>query len=244
MNRTVLFVYAHPDDESFLGSGLALRTRAEGGKAVLVTATLGQRGSPGNPPLCTPEELPRVREAELRAAAAIIGFDDLHLLNYQDKQLAETDPAVMRRTLVGFIRRYRPSVVVSFDPNGVNLHVDHVAIARFTMDAVSAAADARIEPSAGEPHDVTRVLWTPLLTPWESAAASDLAAEGATDFVIDVSRWKDARAAALRAHRTQHQSIDRYFFNRPDLDRILGVEIYRQAWGPPLRRRPAPNVWD
>jgi LmbE family N-acetylglucosaminyl deacetylase len=62
--------------------------------------------------------------------------------------------------------------------------------------------------------------------------------------VIDVSRWKDARAAALRAHRTQHQSVDRYFFNRPDLDRILGVEIYRQAWGPPLRRRPAPNVWD
>jgi len=159
-------------------------------------------------------------------------------------QLAETDPAVMRRTLVGFIRRYRPSVVVSFDPNGVNLHVDHVAIARFTMDAVSAAADARIEPSVGAPHDVTRVLWTPLLTPWESAAASDLAAEGATDFVIDVSRWKDARAAALRAHRTQHQSVDRYFFNRPDLDRILGVEIYRQAWGPPLRRRPAPNVWD
>ena len=77
-----------------------MRTRAEGGAAVLVTATSGQRGSAGNPPLCQPEELAACRESELRAAAAIIGFDEIHLLGYQDKELAGVDPAEIRRKLV------------------------------------------------------------------------------------------------------------------------------------------------
>lgn len=238
MSRRILFSYAHPDDESFLGAGLAMRTRAEGGAAVLVTATSGQRGSAGNPPLCQPEELAAFRESELRAAAAIIGFDEIHLLGYQDKELAGVDPAEIRRKLVGLIRRHRPDVVATFDPNGHNRHTDHIAISRFTMEAVAAAADPRIEPPAGAAHTVERVLWTPIRAPWEVAASADPGAEGGIDFVIDVSAWTGQRAAALHAHRTQHQSIDRCFFAKPDVDRILGVETYRQAWGPPLTERP------
>jgi LmbE family N-acetylglucosaminyl deacetylase len=52
--------------------------------------------------------------------------------------------------------------------------------------------------------------------------------------VIDVAPWLDRRIAALRAHRTQHQSIDRHFFSRPEVDRILGMELWRQGWGPAL----------
>ena len=42
----------------------------------------------------------------------------------------------------------------------------------------------------------------------------------------------------LRAHRSQHLSIDRCFFSQPDVDEILKIEMYRQGWGPPLTRRP------
>ena len=212
-----------------------------GARSVLVTATLGERGKQGEPPVCTPEELPACRERELRAAAGIIGIADLHLLGYQDRALAEAPPADVRRALVTVIRRERPSVVFTFDPNGFNQHPDHVAISRFTTDAIAAAADARWLPEAGAPWIVPRLLWTPLLAPWEPGA-TDGAQPGA-DFVIDVAQWRERKAAALRAHRSQHISIDRYFFDQPHLDSILAWETWRQAWGPSLHRRPESDIF-
>jgi LmbE family N-acetylglucosaminyl deacetylase len=243
LTRTILFSFAHPDDESFWGAGLAMECRAAGGRAVLVTATLGQRGTVGDPPVCRPEELGACRERELRAAADIIGFDGLHILGYRDRELSDAPPEEIRHALLGLIRRYRPAIVVSFDPNGSNVHPDHVAISRFTTDALAAAADPRWDPEAGPAHHVPRVLWTAPIAPWDAARSKDLAREPGADFVLDVSRWRDRRVAALRAHRSQHQPIDTCFFSRPDVDRILGMEVYRQGWGPPIENRPAADVF-
>lgn len=215
----------------------------EGVKAVLVTATLGERGKRGDPPVCGEAELPGVRERELRDAVAIIGFDELHLLGYRDRELADAPPDAMRGALVGHIRRLQPAVVFTFDPNGFNLHPDHVAISRFTSEALAAAADPRWHPEAGAPHQVARLLWTPPLAPWD-AVGVDLSAQPGADFAIDVSRFRDRRVAALRAHRTQHLSTDRHFFQQAECDRILAVEIWRQGWGPAPPRRPCGRVLD
>ena len=238
----LLFSFAHPDDESFSAAGTAMKYAELGARIVLVTATLGQKGKCGDPAVCTREELGATREGELREAARIIGFDALHLFGYQDQELAAVAPAEIRARLVAIIRAERPDVVFTFDPNGFNVHPDHVAISRFTADAIAAAADPRWHPEAGAPHAVTRVLWTPPMPPWEAAKMPGLAAEPGADFMIDVSRWKDRRIAARRAHRTQHLSIDRCFFAQPDLDRVLAMEIWRSGSGPALRVRPAPDL--
>ena len=232
----LLFVFAHPDDESFSGAGTAMKYAEAGSRIVLVTATLGQRGKCGEPPICRPEDLEQVRDRELREAVRVIGFDELHSLGYRDKELAEAAPGRVRESLVRIIRRLGPSVVFTFDPNGFNVHPDHVAISRVTSEAIAAAADARWHPEAGAPHQVSRLLWTPTIPPWEAARIDDLASHHGVDFIIDVSAYRDRRIAALRAHRTQHLSIDRYFFDQPDLDRILATEIWRQAFGPECPR--------
>jgi LmbE family N-acetylglucosaminyl deacetylase len=242
MARCILFSFAHPDDESFSGAGTAMKYAAAGVRIVLVTATRGERGKCGDPPLCRPEELGAWRERELKEAARIVGFDDLHLLEYRDRELADAPAEAMRRTLVSLIRRHRPTVVITFDPNGFNVHPDHVAISRFTSEAIAAAGDRRWHPDAGGAHVVSRLLWTPPFPPWEAATFDDVGERPGADFVIDVSSWRDRRAAALRAHRSQHLSVDKYFFSRPDLDRILAIETWRQAWGPPLERRPSHDV--
>jgi LmbE family N-acetylglucosaminyl deacetylase len=167
---SILFCFAHPDDESFSGAGTAMRAAAAGAEIVLVTATLGERGKAGDPPVCAPEELSACRERELREAAAIVGFDDLHLLGYRDRELADAPREAVRRTLVGLLRRIRPMVVVTFDPHGFNVHPDHVAISRFASDAIAAAADPRWHPETGAPHSVRRLLWTPPIAPWDAAA--------------------------------------------------------------------------
>lgn len=228
---TLLFCFAHPDDESFSGAGTAMKYAALGARTVLVTATLGQKGKCGEPPVCRPEEIAATRERELREAARIIGFDELHLLGYMDRELAKAPPEEIRATLVSIVRRARPDIVFTFDPNGFNVHPDHVAISRFTSDALAAAADPRWHPEAGEAHTVSRLLWTPPLGPWEAARLPRIEDVPGADFVLDVSAFRDRRIAALRAHRTQHLSVERFFFDQPDLDRILGIEIWRNAYG-------------
>ena len=242
--NTFLFVFAHPDDESFTGAGIAMKYGAAGVRTVLLTATLGERGKRGDPPVCAADELASCRERELREAAAIIGIDELHLLGYVDRELNQAPPDKIRRTLVRLIRREKPVIVFTFDPNGVNRHPDHIAISRFTTDAVLAAADPRWYLDSGEPYTVPRLLWTPPITPWDAASVERLEQHPGIDFMIDVSAWRERRIAALRAHRTQHLSIDRCFFYKPDVDRILATEIWRQAWGPPLHKRPAEDIFE
>jgi LmbE family N-acetylglucosaminyl deacetylase len=216
---------------------------AQGAHLVLVTATRGEAGKTGQPPVCLGEQLPLVREAELRAALEILGVKHLSLLGYRDKELAVAPPDEVRRQLVSVIRQYQPDIVITFDPNGSNLHSDHIAISRFTSDAVAAAADPRWFPELGPVHYVKRLLWTPPVPPWELVRVQRLEAEPGVDFVVNIEAWQRRKADALRAHRSQHLAIDRIFFNTPDAELLLRVEIFRQAWGPPLPSRPLKDLF-
>jgi len=241
--RRLLLVFAHPDDESVFAAGLACRTIAEGGLVALCTATPGEHGKLGDPPVCARERLGAVRQAELMAACSELGITTLRLLGYPDRGLAAAPAETIRRQIVEVLRAARPQVVVTIDPNGSNLHPDHVAISRFASDAVAAAGDPRWFPELGAAHATARLLWTLPVRPWELMRRTDPALEPGADFVLDVSPFAGRKEAALRAHRTQMQSLNRVFFSKPDAARLLGVELFRQAFGPPLASRPASDVF-
>lgn len=241
--RVILCVFAHPDDESFMAAGVACRYAEGGARVALVTATLGEEGGAGDPPVCTREELPAVREAELRRAVEILGIDSLDLLGYRDKQLASAPHAEVREKLVRLIRLHRPQVVITFDPNGSNAHTDHVAISRFTSDAVQAAGDARFFPEAGAAHRVSRLLWTTPTPCWELALKERPWDEPGVDFLIDVGRWWERKEAALRAHRSQLRNTARLFFDPPDTERRLSLEAFRCAPGYDREGAPAQDLW-
>ena len=239
MTKSVLFVFAHPDDESHWSSGIALRAHDEGARTALVTATRGGRGTTGN--LCTVGELARVREQELREAARILQFDVMEFLPYEDKEVTSAPHEDVRRALVKVIRREKPSVVVTFDPNGMTLHADHLAISRFTSDAIAAATDPRWLPELGPPHVVRRLLWTPPVVPWQGGEFAPLPG---VDFLVDTGRWWRQRADALAAHRTQHVTLDKLYLKRPDVEQLLSFDVLRQGWGPPLETRPARDIFE
>jgi LmbE family N-acetylglucosaminyl deacetylase len=240
--RRLLLVFAHPDDESVFAAGVACQTVAEGGRVALCTATPGEHGRLGDPPICPRERLGAVRLAELMAACTELGIATVRVLGYPDRGLASAPADTIRRQLVEVIRSVRPQVIVTFDPNGSNLHPDHVAISRFTSDAAAAAGDARWFPDLGAAHPTARLLWTLPVRPWEVLRRSDPAREPGADFVLDVSPFVERKEAALKAHRTQHLSLNRIFFSKPDVARLLGVEMFRQAFGPPLKSRPSADL--
>jgi len=241
--RSILFSFAHPDDESFLVAGISCKYSEQGVRLTLATATLGEAGKVGDPPVCKTEDLPKVREAELSMAARLVGIQNVHLLGHRDQQLASVPPEKIRRQLVQIIRRHCPQIVITFDPNGANLHRDHIAISRFTLDAVAAAEDPRWFPEEGAAHRVSRVLWPTPVVFWEVLRAGKLNEQAGVDFAVDIRSWSQRKAEALRAHRSQHLSVDRIFFNSSDLDLLLSTEVFRQSWGPPLSCRPAEDLF-
>lgn len=138
----LMCILAHPDDESLGAGGLLARYAAEGVATYLVTATRGEHGWPGDPAAYPgPQALGRRREAELRAAAQVLGLRQVAVLGYEDGQLDRADPAEVIGQLVAHIRRARPDVVVTFDPTGIYGHPDHIAISQLATAAVVAAAD-------------------------------------------------------------------------------------------------------
>ncbi|MBZ5678013.1 MAG: PIG-L family deacetylase [Acidobacteriia bacterium] len=150
----LLAVLAHPDDESLGFGGTLARYSAEGVETYLVTATRGEQGRFFSPDRKTePAEVGRVREAELRAAAAVLGIREVSILDYPDGAVDQIDAATAIAAIVQHIRRVRPHVVVTFGPDGAYGHPDHIAISQFTTAAVVCAADADYDAGDGSTGD-------------------------------------------------------------------------------------------
>jgi len=139
----LMAVLAHPDDESLGFGGTLAKYSAEEVETYLITATRGERGRFFSPDRKTePAEVGRVREAELRAAAAVLGVRDVFMLGYPDGAVDQVDTATAIAAIVQKIRRVRPHVVVTFGPDGAYGHPDHIAISQFTTAAIVCASDA------------------------------------------------------------------------------------------------------
>lgn len=160
-NLKLMCVLAHPDDESLGTGGILAKYAAEGIKTYLVTATRGERGWFGDPnEYPGPKALGRLREAELYAAAGVLGLQEVAFLDYKDGELDQVDPAGAIVKIVDHLRRVRPQVVVTFDPVGAYGHPDHVAISQFTTAAVVAAADpGYAEAQPWPPHRVSKLYY-------------------------------------------------------------------------------------
>lgn len=157
-------VLAHPDDETLGMGGTLARCASSGVEVHVVTATRGQSGRyRDNSAHPGPEALGRIREAELRAAAGVLGVHDVQLLDYLDGALDRADPAEAVGHIVRHLRRIRPQVVATFGPDGGYGHPDHIAISQLTTAAVVAAADPGYSPSksggSSPPHTISKLYY-------------------------------------------------------------------------------------
>src|SRR5262249_52335666 len=111
----VLGIFAHPDDPEFMLGGTVARWAGEGAYVTYCIVTNGAAGS--NDPNQDLAELVKIREAEQRAACAVLGVQEVLFLGYPDGTLQPT--LHLRRDLTRLIRRLKPDRVVIGDPTGV-----------------------------------------------------------------------------------------------------------------------------
>jgi LmbE family N-acetylglucosaminyl deacetylase len=132
---TVLGVWAHPDDETYLSAGIMAMAVDAGSRVVCVTATRGEIGTP-DPERWPPTELARIREAELAAALATLGVDEHRWLDYPDGGCAAVDPEEAVGRVLEIVDEVRPDTVLTFGPDGMTGHPDHKTVCAWTTEAM------------------------------------------------------------------------------------------------------------
>lgn len=191
----VMAIFAHPDDPEFVAGGSLARWAAAGRQLIYVLITDGSKGS--NDPTITTEALIATRQQEQRDAARALGCEDVVFLPYEDAMLEPT--IAVRRDLVREIRRYRPEIVVCFDPtvfwvgDSYIQHPDHRASGEAALAAIFPAARDRLTfpevlAEGLEPHNVDDIYLASPATPnrW-----------------IDISATIERKVAAMARHRSQ-----------------------------------------
>lgn len=216
--RTVLGVFAHPDDETF-GPGATLARLAGEGHAVhLLTATRGEAGTIGVSASLGRQELARVREAELVAACAALGIHPPEILPLPDYGLSRLDEETLLRPFVRKIRSVRPDILLSFHADGISGHLDHRTVTARAERAFDLAADPAVWPYLGSPFAVQR-FWAYSVPESRARRVTTrrlfAVPDQAMDAILDVRAYVNAKRAAVAAHASQKPFIDR-------LERDLG----------------------
>src|SRR5262245_23972525 len=110
--RTILAVFAHPDDESLTCGGTLARLADAGARVVLLCASRGERGSVSDPALLAGSDLAGVRTRELHDAAAILGLADVIILDHRDGNLRWQDVPELHARIVALVEQHRPAAVI------------------------------------------------------------------------------------------------------------------------------------
>lgn len=130
---TILSIWAHPDDETYLSGATMAAAAAAGQRVVCVSMTAGERGTP-DPERWPPPRLAARRRLEHDAAMAVLGVTEHEVFDLGDGCLADRDadgiPLVAR-----LIDEVRPDTILTFGPDGMTFHPDHVAVSRWVTAA-------------------------------------------------------------------------------------------------------------
>lgn len=225
---TLLAVFAHPDDEAFGTGGTLTKYAAAGVDVHLVMATRGEAGEIAEPDMATPANLPDVRERELRCACQHYGIHPPRFLGYTDGQLTVVHQGQAVGKLVRIIRELQPDVLISFGPDGIYGHYDHIAVHHWSVAAVELAADPECFPDkdACRPHQVSKLYFRAMpeeviRARLESGQRPAVMMSGAPFYftgrpmrdittVIDVRDYVEVKRQGILCHQTQVGRNSRY----------------------------------
>ena len=237
--RTILAVFAHPDDESLACGGTLARLADAGARVVVLCASRGERGSLSDRSLVADGDLAGARARELHEAARILGVADVIILEHPDGDLRWANVPQLHAEIVSAIERYRPDGVITFAEDGLYWHLDHIGVHERTYTAVKSLGALApplyyVTMQQGVMREIVNAAVANGLTlesnPFdiEPDAFGDHAKP--PTFVVDVHDWVPRKLAALRCHRTQIGPNNPFqHITEEQARRLLGVERFRRS---------------
>jgi LmbE family N-acetylglucosaminyl deacetylase len=237
--RTILAVFAHPDDESLACGGTLARLSDAGARVVVVCASRGERGSLTDRSLLSGGDLAGARVHELHEAARVLGVAEVIVLQHPDGDLRWANVPQFHAEIVSAIERYHPDGVITFAEDGLYWHLDHIGVHERTYTAVKSLGAAApplyyVTMQQGVMREIVEAAVSNGLmlesNPFdiEPDAFGDHAKP--PTFVVDVHEWVPRKLAALRCHRTQiGPNNPLRHLTEEQARRLLGVERFRRS---------------
>jgi len=234
----VMAIFAHPDDELAVAATLAACVE-EGAEVVLVCATLGDLGSHEEHTAENRERLAEVRRHELRCSCRRLGIRHLEVLAYGDSgwrpehgtppegSLARASAPEVIGRLVRLIRRHQPQVVITFGPDGLYGHRDHVAIGAYATAAFGAAGDEELYAedlqNGLSPWKPGRLFYVGMHESQRQLLLADTGSEpvGRVTHTLVLEGQLRAKIDAARCHESQREMWEQ-------MEGLLAVDEYRR----------------
>lgn len=233
--RTLLAIFAHPDDESLACGGLLALCAERGARVVLLCATHGENNDG-----VRDEYWFELRARELEQAAAVLGVAEVILLDFRDGFLVWSPELGSR--IADEIRRVGPDAVITFGRDGLYWHQDHVALCTVTTAVVAGmGASAPALYYVTMPPGVMRRLVDEMGSGADDREpmsylfgctpdAFGLSAEPPS-LVVDVSAMASRKLAALQCHRSQVDGGVLARITPAEAARYFGVEHFHRPPG-------------
>jgi LmbE family N-acetylglucosaminyl deacetylase len=242
---TVAGIFAHPDDETWSLAGSFALLVPKGVRGVVWTATRGQAGEIAEESGATRATLPEVREAEERAAMAVVGVEQVSFGEFVDGQVDQAGRDALTTAIHQFLEREQPDVIVTMEPAGVTAHPDHMAVSAATQAAFGAYLAARPEREPrfyywGVPKSsLDRFRELGRESGFELPGEDDpFGPRGTADdeFTcwVDTSPVAEAMWRSLREHRTQDDDYRKLLTSRDSWREVFAQSCY-------IRIHPAPR---
>ncbi len=124
--KTVVCIFAHPDDESFGPSGTIYKLGRDNDVYILCAT----RGEAGKNSLSEQKELAKIRELELRKSAKFLGVKRVYFLDFIDGTLSNSLYHVLADKIEKHLTRLKPETIITFEPHGISGHIDHIVVSR------------------------------------------------------------------------------------------------------------------
>jgi N-acetylglucosamine malate deacetylase 2 len=196
MKRSILLVFAHPDDESFGVSGTVKKYTERGVSVDLICATRGEKGVR----LDVPDNIDTgtAREAELRTAAAIMGIRDIYFLGYIDGEMDKADTNEVINKIADIMRHVQSEIVITFGPDGISGHSDHITIGKAATGAFK-----RLSAEGRGPRKLYYVTIAKSAVPNADDFGVATRPDEEVTISIDISGFLDSKNQAIAAHRSQ-----------------------------------------
>lgn len=258
MGRCLGVVVAHPDDDAFgVAALVALHADDPGFRFVLVHATDGEAGQIAEGSGATRATLGAVRRQEDERAWRTLGRppDRHEWFGYLDGGLAEAPYGELVDRIATVLAEERPDAVVTFGPDGITGHPDHVTIGRATTAAflrlagdggpgLRRLAYGAIRQSMIDRWNLKRVAAG--LQPWDPGTVYHLRGvpDDRIDIVIDTSVVAARVRAAMREHRTQWADMNPAGVPEAVLEKNVSRETQVIAWPTTRPGRVLSDVFD
>ncbi|NUN09013.1 MAG: PIG-L family deacetylase [Ignavibacteriaceae bacterium] len=122
----ILYIFPHPDDESYGVAHLMAKQKREGHEVFLLTLTKGGATKQRHKFNLSIDEMGEVRFKEMLEVQRVLGIDFMDVLDYPDSGLKFLDPRQLENTVKEYTRRLNPDVMVTYEANGISGFTDHL----------------------------------------------------------------------------------------------------------------------